>query len=201
MNRSTNIEEARQKAFRTTSVDGVDKILAGIVLILIPLILIDMILLVVLVVVAILSLIFKGVIRRKFVHSRIGYAKFSARSDRREVLFTGLYLLLFLLLFFTMNIIELKTFNPLILMIIPAGALFAIAHFRTRMKIDYVMSLLVFLSGIIGLIFASSGHDPGTVVAYQFGGLGIVFLVVGIIQLMIFLRKYPEQDVEMSSAR
>lgn len=201
MNRSTNIEEVRQKAFRATSVDGVDKILAGIVLMVFPLTLVDMMFLVVLVALAVLSFILKGILRRKFVHSRIGYAKFSARSDRREVLFTGLYLMLFLLLFFTMNIVELKTFKPLILMIIPAGALFAIAHFRTRMKIDYVLSFLVFLSGIIGLIFALSGHDPGTVVAYQFGGLGMVFLVVGIIQLVVFLRKYPKQNIEMSSAR
>jgi hypothetical protein len=43
MSRSINIEEVKQKAFRAMSQDGIDKILAGIVLILVPLILINMI--------------------------------------------------------------------------------------------------------------------------------------------------------------
>jgi hypothetical protein len=200
MNRSTNIEEVKQKAFRAMSQDGVEKILAGIVLILIPLILINMIFLVILVAMAILSLILKEILRRKFIYSRIGYAKFSSRSDRKEILFTGLYLLIFLSLFFTVSIIELKTFTPLIVVIIPAGALFTIAHFRTRIKIDYAMSFLVFLSGIVGLIFTLSGHDPNTISAFQWGGLGVIFFIVGVVQFISFLRKHPKQTVEPSSA-
>ncbi len=195
-----NIEEIKQKTFRVISQDGIDKILAGIVLMFIPLTLVNMAFLVILVLMMVLSLVLKGILRKKFVQSRVGYAKFSARSDRKEAWFTGFYLLLFLLLFFVMNIIELKTFKPLVIMIIPAGVLFATAHFRTKMTIDYIISLLVLLGGVIGLIFTLSGYDPGTVVAYQFGGLGIVFLVIGVIQLVIFLRKYPRQDAEMSSA-
>ena len=191
MSRSISIEEVKQKAFRAMSQDGIDKILAGIVLILIPLILINMIFLVVLVVMVILSFILKGILRRKFIYNRIGYAKFSMRSDRKEVLFTGLYLLIFLSFFFTVSIIELKTFTPLIVVIIPAGALFIIAHFRTKIKIDYAMSFLVFLSGIIGFIFALSGYDTDTVSAFQWGVSGIVFFIVGVVQLINLLRKNP----------
>lgn len=199
MNSPANIEKIKQKAFRAMSQDGIEKILAGIVLVFVPLILIDALFLVVLVVMSILSLILKGILRKKFVHSRIGHAKFSMRSDRKEVLFTGIYLMIFLSLFFTMLMIELKTFKPLILMIIPAGALFTIAHFRTKHKIDYAMSFLVFLSGIIGLIFTSSGHDPNTVTTFQWCALGVIFFIVGVLQLFNFLRKYPKQTAQASS--
>ncbi|KPK63106.1 hypothetical protein AMJ83_08550 [candidate division WOR_3 bacterium SM23_42] len=194
MSRSINIEGVKQKASRAMSQDGLEKILAGIVLILFPLILIDMIFLAVLLAMAILSLILKGILRRKFIYNRTGYAKFSINSDRKEVLFTGLYLLIFLSLFFAVSIIELKTFTPLIVVIIPTGALFTIAHCRTKIRIDYAMSFFVFVSGIIGLIFTSSGYDPNTVSAFQWGGLGAVFLVVGIVQLRSFLHRYPLPD-------
>jgi hypothetical protein len=149
---------------------------------------------------AIMSLILKGILRRKFIYNRTGYAKFSMRSDRKEVLFTGLYLLIFLSLFFTVSVVELKTLTPLIHIIIPAGAFFTIAHFRTKIKIDYLMSFLILLSGVIGLIFTSSGYDPKTVTAFQFGGLGVVFFIVGVVQLINFLRKNPKQPVEASGA-
>ncbi len=192
MSRAINIQAVKQRAFRAMSQDGIDKILVGIVLILFPLILINMIFLAALVVIAILSLILKGILRKKFIYSRIGYAKFSLRSDRKEILFTLLYLLIFLSLFFTVSIMDLKTFMPLINVIIPAGVFFTITHFRTKIKIDYVMSFVILLSGIIGLIFTSHGYDPRTVSAFQWSGLGVVFFIVGVAQLIHFLRKYPK---------
>lgn len=201
MSRPINIQEIKQKAFRAMSQDGIDKILVGIVLILFPLILLNMVFLTILVVMGILSLILKEVLRKKIIYNRIGYAKFSMRSDKKEILFTLLYLLIFVSLFFTVSIIELKTFMPLITVIGPAGAFFTITHFRTRIKIDYFMSFLIFLSGIIGLIFASHGYNPSTVSAFQFSGLGVVFLAVGVVQLIRFLRKYPKQTAETCNAR
>ena len=200
MSRAVNIEEVKQKAFRAMSQDGVDKILIGTVLILFPLILINMIFLAVLVLIAILSLIFKRLLRKKIIYNRIGYAKFSMHSDKKEVLFTVLYLLIFLSLFFTVSILELKTYTPLVNVIITAGAFFAITHFRTRIKIDYVISFLILLSGLIGLIFTAGGYDPSTVSVFQWSGLGVLFLFVGVVQLITFLRKYPKQTVEASSA-
>jgi hypothetical protein len=182
------------------SQDGVDKILVGIVLMFFPLILIDMIFLAVLVVIAILSLISKGLLRKKIIYSRIGYAKFSIHSDKKEILFTLLYLLIFLSLFFTVSVLELKTFTPLIIVIIPACAFFTITHFRTRIKIDYVISFLILLSGVIGLIFTAGGYDPNTVSVFQWSGLGVVFLIVGVVQLINFLNKYPKRTVKSSSA-
>ncbi len=176
------------------SQDGIDKILAGIVLILVPLILIDMILLAVLVIVAILSLILKGIIRKKLLYGRVGYAKFPMRSDGKEVLFTLLYIVVFLALFVAAVVIQLSTFKPLMVVIVPAGVFFTITHFRTKIKIDYLMSFLILLSGLIGLLFALSGYDPNTVSVCQFGGLGVVFLGVGIFQLVGFLRQYPRVE-------
>jgi len=194
MSGSINIEEVKQRTFRTMSQDGVDKILVGIVLILFPLILVNMIFLAVLVVIAILSLIFKRVLGKKIIYNRIGYAKFSMHSDKKEILFTLLYFLIFLSLFFTVSILELKTFTPFINVIIPAGAFFTITHFRTRIKIDYVISFLILLSGVIGLIFTAGGYDPSTVSVFQWSGLGIVFFIVGVVQLINFLHKYPKSD-------
>jgi hypothetical protein len=199
MSQPLNIQEVKQRAFRAMSQDGVDKILVGIVLILFPLILINMIFLAVLVVIAILSLILKGILRKKFIYSRIGYAKFSLRSDKKEILFTLLYLLIFISLFFTVSILELKTLTPLINVIIPAGVFFTITHFRTRIKIDYVISLPILLSGVIGLSFTAQGYDPSTVSVFQWSGLGVVLFTVGVVQLIHFLRKYPKQTVEASS--
>ncbi|UCG92106.1 MAG: hypothetical protein JSV97_13815 [candidate division WOR-3 bacterium] len=199
MSQPINIQEVKQKAFRAMSQDGVEKILVGIVLILFPLILINMIFLAVLVIIAILSLILKGILRKKFIYSRIGYAKFSMHSDKKEILFTLLYLLIFLSLFFTVSVLELKTLTPLINVIIPAGVFFTITHFRTKIKIDYVLSLLILLSGIIGLIFTARGYNPGTVSVFQWSGLGVVFFTVGVVQLIRFLRKYPKQTVEASN--
>ena len=194
MSRSIEIDEVKRKSFSAMSQDGIEKILAGIVLIFLPLVLIDMVFLAVLFVMAILSFALKGVIRKKLIYSRIGYAKFSMHSEKREVLFTVLYLFVFLSLFFAVSIKEFNIFKPLMAVIIPAGAIFAIAHFRTKIKVDYVMSFLVFLSGIIGLIFTLSGHDSDTVSVCQFGVLGVVFLGVGIFQLVDFLRQYPEVE-------
>lgn len=200
MSRDINIQAVKQRAFRAMSQDGIDKILVGIVLILFPLILINMIFLAVLVVIVILSLILKGILRKKFVYSRIGHAKFSLRSDRKEILFTLLYLLIFLSLFFTVSIMDLRTFTPLINVIIPAGVFFTITHFRTKIKIDYAMSLVILLSGIIGLIFTLHGHDPSTVSVFQWSGLGVVFFIVGVVQLMHFQRKYPQSPEEVTDA-
>lgn len=200
MSQAINIQEVKQRAFRAMSQDGLDKILVGIVLILFPLILINMIFLAVLVVIAILSLILKGLLRKKIIYNRIGYAKFSMHSDKKEILYTLLYLLIFLSLFFTVSILELKTFTPLINVVIPAGAFFTITHFRTRIKIDYVLSFLILLSGVIGLIFTSHGYDPSTVSVFQWSGLGVVLFVVGVVQFIHFLRKYPKQTVETSNA-
>ncbi|UCD05582.1 MAG: hypothetical protein JSV98_10815 [candidate division WOR-3 bacterium] len=194
MSGSIEIDEVKRKSFSAMSQDGIEKILAGIVLIFLPLVLIDMIFLAVLVIMAIFSLTLKGVLRRKLIYGRIGYVKFSMHSEKREVLFTILYILVFLSLLFVVSIKEFNIFKPLMAVIIPAGAIFAIAHFRTKIKIDYVMSFLVLLSGIIGLIFTLSGHDSDTVSVCQFGGLGVVFLGVGIFQLVGFLRQYPKVE-------
>jgi hypothetical protein len=194
MSWSIEMDEVRHKAFSAVSQDGIEKILAGIVLIFLPLVLVDVVFLAVLCIMAVLSFILKGVLRRKLIYGRIGYAKFSMHSKKREVLFTILYILVFLSLFFAVSIKEFNIFKPLMAVIIPAGAVFAIAHFRTKIKVDYVMSFLVFLSGIIGLIFTLSGHDSDTVTVCQFGGLGVVFLGVGIFQLVGFLHQNPKGE-------
>lgn len=194
MSRSVEIREVRQKAFSAMSQDGVDKILVGIVLILVPLVLIDMLLLAVLAIVAILSLILKGIIRKKLLYGRVGYAKFPVRSDGKEILFTLLYIVVFLGLFVATVVIQLSTFKPLMVVIVPAGVFFTITHFRTKIKIDYVISFLILLSGIIGLLFALSGYDANTVSLCQWGGLGVVFLGVGIFQLVGFLHRYPKYE-------
>jgi hypothetical protein len=194
MSKSAEKDKVRQRAFSAMSQDGVDKILAGIVLILVPLTLIDMILLIVLVIVAILSLILKGIIRKKLLYGRVGYANFPMRSDGKEVLFTLLYISVFLALFVAAVVIQVNAFKPLMVVIVPAGVFFTITHFRTKIKIDYVMSFLILLSGIIGLLFTLSGHDPNTVSLCQFGGLGVIFLGVGIFQLVGFLRQYPKVE-------
>jgi len=196
MSGSVEIERVRQRAFSAMSQDGLEKIVAGVVLILIPLILIDMILLAVLGIVTLLGLFLKGIIRKKLLYDRTGYAKFSMRSDGKEVLFTLLYLSVFLALFVAAVVIQLNIFKPLMVVIIPAGVFFTVTHFRTKIKIDYLMSFLIFLSGIIGLLFTISGHDPNVVSAFQFGGLGVVFLIVGVIQLINFLGKYRKVEQE-----
>jgi hypothetical protein len=196
MSGSIEIERVKQRAFSVMSQDGLEKILAGIVLILVPLSLINMYFLVILVAVTILILILKGIIRKKLLYDRIGYAKFSMRSDGKEVLFTLLFLSVFLALFVAAVVIQLNIFKPLMVVIIPAGVFFTITHFRTKIKIDYLMSFLIFLSGIIGLLFTVSGHDPNVVSAFQFGGLGVVFLIVGVIQLINFLGKYQKVEQE-----
>jgi hypothetical protein len=196
MSGSIEIERVKQRAFSVMSQDGLEKILAGIVLILVPLSLINMYFLVILVAVTILILILKGIIRKKLLYDRIGYAKFSMRSDGKEVLFTLLFLSVFLALFVAAVVIQLNIFKPLMVVIIPAGVFFTITHFRTKIKIDYLMSFLIFLSGIIGLLFTVSGYDPNAVSAFQFGALGVVFLVVGVIQLINFLGKYHKVEQE-----
>ncbi|UCG29725.1 MAG: hypothetical protein JSV53_09500 [candidate division WOR-3 bacterium] len=201
MSETVEIQEIKQKAFSAMSQDGLDKILAGFVLMLLPLVLIDMMLLALLVIMAVLSLILKGVIRKKLLYDRIGYAKFPMRSDRREVLFTILYILVFLSLFFAVVIRQLNTFKPLMIIIVPAGAFFTITHFRTKIKIDYVMSFVIFLSGIIGLLFTIAGYDPNTVSVCQFGAIGVVFLIVGVIQLKTFLRRYQKVAKEARDDR
>ena len=105
------IDEVRHRSFGAMSQDGLEKILAGIVLILLPLVLIDMIYLGVLVILTILAVVWKDVLRRKLIYDRIGYAKFSRRSGKKEVLFTILYVLVFLSLFFAVTIREFEIFK------------------------------------------------------------------------------------------
>ena len=201
MSQLINIEEIKQKTWRVIQQDGLDKIFTGIFLCAWSLIFVSIVLGIVFMFIIALGLFVKEVIRKKLTYDRIGYVKFSKNPDKKETLFTLLYVTLFLSLLVTVIATGFSTLTPLLIVIIPSGVYFTISHYRSRAKIDYMITILFLFSGIIGLLFTLYGYDPTKVLVFQISGLGVVLLMIGIVQFIRFHRKYPKQTVEASDVR
>lgn len=196
MEQSINIEEVKRKTYRAIWQDGLDKILLGILFCLWSLIYVSMVWIAVLVFSAVLAPFAREVIRKKLTYNRVGYVEFSKTPDKKETLFTLLTVTIFLSLLVTVTVTGFKALGPLAIVIIPSGIYFMITHYRSRAKIDYMITILFLLSGVIGLFFTLHGYDTTTVLVVQISGLGVVLLTIGIVQFIRFLHKYPKQTVE-----
>ena len=80
---------------------------------------------------------------------------------------------------------------PLCLGIFLAGLALAGARI-TGYILDYILVVALLASGLIGLLLIHLGHTPGVATAYQLWGISGIFIPVGLIQLILFLRKYPQ---------
>jgi len=199
MEQSINIEEVKRKTYRAIQQDGLDKILLGILFGLWSLIYVSTVLIAVVACSAVLAPFAREVIRKKLTYNRVGYVEFSKTLDKKEMLFTLLTVTIFLSLLVIVNHTGFKALSPLLVVIIPSGIYFMITHYRSRTKIDYMITILFLLSGVIGLFFTLRGYDTTNVLVVQISGLGVVLLTIGIVQFIRFLRNYPKQTVEASN--
>jgi len=199
MEQSINIEEVKRKTYRAIQQDGLDKILLGILFGLWSLIYVSTVWIAVVACSAVLAQFAREIIRKKLTYNRVGYVEFSKTLDKKETLFTLLSVTIFLSLLVTVIVTGFKALSPLLVVIIPSGIYFMITHYRSKAKIDYMITILFLLSGVIGLFFTLHGYDTTNVLVVQISGLGVVLLTIGIVQFIRFLRNYPKQTVEASN--
>ena len=60
-----------------------------------------------------------------------------------------------------------------------------------RTVIEYLLAILILLSGLIGLFVTKRGAEPGIVAAYQLWILAALLVAVGSAQFVLFMRKNP----------
>ncbi len=134
-----------------------------------------------------------AILKKRFVYPRIGYAKFKEKKAKSwKLLISTMLLMLFVI------VLKLNAYNwllPLYLGAVFGVIAFAIGYWH-KTVIEYVISALMLLSGIVGITATARGNDPGIVTAVQLWGLAAVLIPIGLFQLTRFLRKYPKQTAE-----
>jgi len=104
------------------------------------------------------------ILKKRFVYPRIGYARFKEKNTKSwRLLISTTLLMLFVI------VLKLNAYNwllPLYLGAVFGVIAFAIGYWH-KTVIEYVISALMFLSGIVGIIATTRGNDPGLVTAIQ----------------------------------
>ncbi|MFQ6036207.1 MAG: hypothetical protein ACE5NM_10245, partial [Sedimentisphaerales bacterium] len=119
-------------------------------------------------------------------YPRVGYVKFPGRADKKSLIVWDIAVPLVVVGLIICVGIWVRPLLPLCLGIFLAGARI------TGYVRDYIFVGLFLASGLVGLILVLLGYDPFVVTAYQFWGLSTILIPVGLVQLVRFLRKYPE---------
>jgi hypothetical protein len=129
--------------------------------------------------------------RKKVTYPRIGYAIFPGRADRRSTIIRGIAVPLVIVGLTIGAGIWLRRLLPLCLGTFLGGLALANACI-TGYILDYILAAVLLASGFTGLILVQLGYSPGVAAAYQFWKLAGILIPFGLIPLIRFIRKYPE---------
>ncbi len=131
-------------------------------------------------------------VKKRLTYPRIGYARFSETSRRKisaRVLILGVVVLLVGVMVAVLWGIDrrpqwLADYFPLIFNGILAAVVCVVAYWA-RINRFYLYAALIFLGGVFNLWLG---------VRWEFGfiGAGCVIVLIGVVVLIIFLRKYPK---------
>ena len=116
------------------------------------------------------------------------------------MLISAIGVTLVLLLGILMAVTQLSWLLPVYMGAVFAGTILIAAHKYGSVP-DYIYAALFLLSGIAGLLFVSFGYDPGKVTGVQFWCLASVLMPIGLIKLILFLRRYPKIAAEVSHGK
>lgn len=191
--------EIRRKTYRVFHEDGMDALLAAFTLALVAVFFFDQRLGVVMVIGVGLHVPLRTLIRKRLTYPRIGFARFPDPPGWIHYLWKTV-----ICLFFGLLIIPLLALKE-IAWLLPAyvGAILAgssITLWKYRVTIDYFLTALFIISGIIGMILTLSGIEGGKATAYQLWSLAAILIPMGLVQLFLFLKKYPGPVEEVSNA-
>jgi hypothetical protein len=129
-------------------------------------------------------------IRQRFTYPRIGYVRF--RPSKTWIRVTAALVLIGAYAFAgVLDYSRFDWFAPAYLGVFLAIVV-GIWAYRSGSWIDFVFAGLCLVSGLVGLRYTAQGADDGYVTAVQFWALGTLPIAVGLGQLLIFLRRYPE---------
>jgi glucose uptake protein GlcU len=201
MKQNMDLKEIKHKAYRAIRQDGLDTVAGGIFLAFAAIFFIDIRFAGLLGLGTVIFVIMPEALRRKITYPRIGYAKFLQPKGITNYLLIAFLVVICLVLFYLFG--KVAKFNwlmPLYLSIVFSGIAFISARKR-RTWIDYALIILFLSSGITGILFTMSNHDPGWVTAYQLWSLALILITIGVVQFFNFLHKYPEPKKEVLNAR
>lgn len=177
--------------------DGLDEILVGLSLGIMAIFFLDFRLSIALIAGCVIQIILKPACRKHFTYPRIGYAKLLEVRDKvsaHTILIIAVVLILIGSgLFF---IRWLRWLLPPYLGVVLAGITIAQVR-KSGTIIDYFVTALFLISGLVGLLLVSLGYEPGKATAIQGWCLAAVLIPTGIIKFIRFLRKYPQPVKEV----
>jgi len=201
MKQNIDLKEIEHKAHRAIRQDGLDKAAAGIFLGIAAIFFIDIRFAGLLGLGTVIFVLLPEALRRKLIYPRIGYVKFQQPRGIISYFLIAFLVAVCLVLFYLLG--KVARFNwlmPPYLGILFSGIAFISAR-KSATWIDYAIMVLFLLSGITGLAFTMSNHNPGWVTAYQLWSLALILIIIGLVQLFNFLHEYPEPKKEVLNVR
>ncbi len=193
MNEQVAVKEVEKKVRSALRQDGLATVIAGVAFAIMAPFFLDDRLGFLLILGTALYVFLPGILRRRFVYPRIGFAKFVEKKSKRWKLILSILLLVVFVI-----VLKISAYNwllPCYLALIFAAMAFTVGYLY-RTVIEYFLACIILLSGMIGLVATAQGNDPGTVAAIQLWILAAVLVPVGLVQFVFFLKKHPRQPVE-----
>ncbi|UCD05580.1 MAG: hypothetical protein JSV98_10805 [candidate division WOR-3 bacterium] len=187
MTEQITVKEIEKKARKAARQDGIATIIAGFALALLSPFFLDDRFGVMLILGTGLYVFLPEIIRRRYVYPRVGYVKVTKEKGKKfKLMISTLVLLIFVV------ILKVSAYNwilPFYLALVFGLMAFTIAYvYRTVSEL--FLGGLILVSGIVGLVATLQGNEPGMVAALQLCVLGAVFVLVGSVQFVWFIRSH-----------
>ena len=195
---SIDIRRIKRESYRIIRQDGLSDICAGLMLGIIAVFFLDFRYAGALIVGCAMQTIILPTCRKKFTYPRVGYVKYPGRADKKSLIVWDIAVPLVVVGLIICAGIWVRPLLPLCLGAFLAGLSLAGARITGYVR-DYIFVGLFLASGLVGLILVLLGYDPFFVTAYQLWGLSGILIPVGLVQLILFLRKYPQAVTEVSN--
>jgi uncharacterized membrane protein len=189
MSEQIAMKEIEKKARGTLRQDGLATIIAGVALAIMAPFFLDDRLGWMLILGSGLYVFLPEVLRKHFVYPRVGYVKVRKEKSKKWKLIISILILLIFVV-----ILKINAYNwilPFYLAFVLGAMAFTIACLY-RTLVEYFLASLILASGIVGLVVTIQGNEPGLVVALQLWILGAVLVLVGAVQFLRFIHKYPK---------
>ena len=126
-------------------------------------------------------------IRKRYIYPRLGYAK--VRKEKNKALKLIISILVLIVFVFVLKVSAYNWILPFYLALVFGAMAFVIAYLY-RTVVEYFLGGVILLSGIIGLVATMQGNAPGIVTALQLCFIGVIFVLVGSIQCIRFMRSH-----------
>jgi hypothetical protein len=193
---SLDIRRIKQESYRIIRQDGLSDICGGLMLGIMAIFFLDFRYAGALIVGCAMQTIVLPACRKKITYPRVGYAKFPGRADIKSLVVWDIAVPLAIVGLIICTGMWARSLLALCLGIFLAALALPGARI-TKYFLDYILVTAFLVSGIIGQLFVWRGSAPGSVVAVQFWILSGLLIFVGLVQLQLFLQKYPEPIKEV----